>query len=253
MLRDLRAQILLRLRLLGYSKILVVLMTILYGFTLIAELALGSNLAYALLGAEIVSLVVEGQLWRLLTYTFLHGNIIHLLFNMYALWILGQFVERYFGRQTFFSVFIIGSILAGVTSFFSSALVILGGMNQYSDVATVGASGAIFAFLGLIFGNIVRTRRYGFQLPIDQGGLLTIIIANLLLGFMIPGIDNAAHIGGLVTGFLMAFIFEQQLSFDTSSWKKTTSRLLFYLSWLLLFAAVAAHLVWLMLVGVSLT
>ena len=134
--------------------------------------------------------VAAGEYWRLWTVTLLHGDLIHLLFNMYALFLAGPIVERWYGRFRFL-VFYLVLAAAG-----SSASFVFGG-----DVPAVGASGAIFG----LFGMLVAAGR--LHHPVDRqsralvGQLGIVIVINLVFGFASGGqIDNAAHVGGLVAG-----------------------------------------------------
>jgi membrane associated rhomboid family serine protease len=134
--------------------------------------------------------VAAGEYWRLWTVTLLHGDLLHLLFNMYALYLAGPIVERWYGRIRFL-VFYFVLAAAGSTGSF-----VFGG-----DIPAVGASGAIFG----LFGMLLSAGR--LHHPVDRqsrplvGQIGFLIAINLLFGFASGGsIDNAAHIGGLVAG-----------------------------------------------------
>ena len=132
--------------------------------------------------------IQKGEVYRLILSVFLHVNIFHLLCNMYALYIIGTQLETFIGKFKYLLVFLISAIVGNLLS------------CVVSNNASVGASGAIFGLLGAILyfgyhyrlylGSVIRTQ------------IIPVIIINLLLGFMWPGIDNAAHIGGLVGGYL---------------------------------------------------
>ena len=131
--------------------------------------------------------VVEGDYYRLITSAFVHVNIMHILFNMYALYILGAQAEGFFGKGKFLIIYIL-SALSG------SLLSIL--LNQGS--ASIGASGAVFGILGALL-------YFGYNYRVYLGNTLVreivpVILINLMFGFMVPGIDNFAHIGGLAGG-----------------------------------------------------
>ncbi len=147
-------------------------------------------LTLVLFGANYAPLVKSGEVWRLLTSIFLHAGFLHLAVNMYALYILGSQLETYIGKLKFSVIFLISGVLGSLMS------VLL------TDVISVGASGAIFGLAGalLYFG-------YHFRLYLSnalKNQILPVVIINLALGFIIPGIDVAAHIGGLVGGYLAA-------------------------------------------------
>ncbi len=129
-----------------------------------------------------------GQYYRLITGMFLHGSILHLLFNMYALYIIGMQLESFLGKAKYLIVYLLSGIGASMLSIFFS--------NSFS----VGASGAIFGLMGalLYFG-------YHYRVYLDsvvKSQIIPLIVLNLILGFTLSGIDNWAHIGGLVSGIL---------------------------------------------------
>ena len=128
------------------------------------------------------------QYYRLFTGMFLHAGILHLLFNMYALYIIGMQLESFLGKAKYLIVYLLSGIGASMLSIFFS--------NSFS----VGASGAIFGLMGalLYFG-------YHYRVYLDsvvKSQIIPLIILNLILGFTISGVDNWAHVGGLVSGVL---------------------------------------------------
>jgi membrane associated rhomboid family serine protease len=134
--------------------------------------------------------IADGEYWRLLTAGFLHAGFLHLLFNMFALWVLGGLLEPAIGRFRFALVYFV-SLLAG--SF--------GALLLEPSAPTVGASGAIFGLMGAAF---VVMRNRGVN-PMESG--LGIWIAlNLVITFTIPGISIGGHIGGLVGGVIAALL-----------------------------------------------
>ena len=139
-----------------------------------------------LYGCNYGPLLKAGQIWRLVTHIFLHGSLIHLLLNMYSLYILGTQIETLLGKVKFLVVFLVSGICGGLLS------------GLLNDAASVGASGAIFGLMGsmLCFGYHYRTY-LGDAL---KRQIMPVIILNLAIGFMTSGIDNFAHIGGLIGG-----------------------------------------------------
>lgn len=133
--------------------------------------------------------VADGEYWRLWTVTLLHGSPLHLFFNMYALYLAGPIVERWYG-SLWFLVFYLACAAAG-----SVASFVFGG-----DVPSVGASGAIFGLFGLLLaaGRVHHPVDRRSRALVSQLGFL--ILINVIFGFAVTGIDNAAHIGGLVAG-----------------------------------------------------
>jgi membrane associated rhomboid family serine protease len=139
-------------------------------------------------------LVHDGDYWRLVTSGFLHSGLIHIGFNMYLLWILGQQLER-----------TVGSVRFGVLYFTSLLCGSFGALVQTTTSPVVGASGAVFGLMGVL---AVEQRRRGYD-PFS-GGLGGLILINLAIG-IVPGLHIAfgGHIGGLVGGILAALAFHQ--------------------------------------------
>jgi membrane associated rhomboid family serine protease len=135
------------------------------------------------LGADVG--VADGEYWRLLTAAFLHGSVIHLALNMYALFLFGPPLEAALGRARFLALYQV-SALGG-----SAASYAVAGPASPS----LGASGAVFGLLGAFFVVNRRLRR-------DSSGLIVLLIINLGFSFLAPNIDWRAHLGGLVTGAL---------------------------------------------------
>ncbi|MBE6148724.1 MAG: rhomboid family intramembrane serine protease [Firmicutes bacterium] len=143
------------------------------------------------LGANNVLLLRDGQVWRLITYAFLHGSLAHLLCNMYSLYIIGTQIEARYGKGRYIFIYLISAISGGLLS---------AGIANYN--VSVGASGAIFGVLGAMVYFGYRFRLY-FKDAL-RNRILPVILLNLFLGFMLPGIDNACHIGGLIAGYITA-------------------------------------------------
>lgn len=135
--------------------------------------------------------IQDGEVWRLITCTFLHADIIHISFNMIALLAIGPLVEKYYGKSRYLLIYLGSGILG---SLFSAVL---------GNYVSVGASGAIFGLFGalLYFGYKYRATLDGFL----RSSIIPIIVANLLMGFVVPGIDVIGHIGGLIGGLLFSY------------------------------------------------
>ena len=133
-------------------------------------------------------LVRLGEYYRLITSMFLHGDILHLFFNCYAIYVIGPQLESFMGKAKFLFIYIFSGILGG---FLSIAM---------SNYASIGASGAIFGLLGgmLYFGYHYRL----YLGSVLKSQIIPLIVLNLVLGFMNSGIDNFAHFGGLIGGVL---------------------------------------------------
>lgn len=167
---------------------LIVLNIMVYLFMVLYDI--DGNYFYVL--ANNYEFVQSGQIYRLITSMFLHSDIIHIACNMYALYILGPIVERYYGKTKFLFIYMLSGILGSV---FSAAF-------MSADTISMGASGAIFGLLGSIayFTYYYRATLQGLL----RSQILPVIILNLALGFMIPGIDISGHIGGLLGGILIS-------------------------------------------------
>jgi len=144
-------------------------------------------------GANLDLLVESGQIYRLFTCIFLHIGIFHLVCNMYSLYVIGKEVESLYGKLKFLIIYILSGICGSILSLAFNA-----------NTISAGASGAIFGLLGamLYFGYYYRTY-LGASI---KSSVLPVIILNLIIGFLNPGIDNSAHIGGLVAGIFSSML-----------------------------------------------
>jgi len=145
-------------------------------------------------GGNLRHLTMDGEWWRLLSSTFLHGGLFHLLFNMYALLYIGKEIETQIGSNRFLFAYLTTGILASMTS-----------MAYYDNIVSVGASGAIFGMYGLLITLLLLKV---IELPPSTRknfvtSVFTFVLYNLLYGLNQEGIDNAAHIGGLVSGLII--------------------------------------------------
>lgn len=154
------------------------------------SLLLGGTRSFAISFGMIPSAIAQGEWWRLITSTLLHGSILHLLFNMYALYWLGPQLERALGHSRFAALYVLSALGGSVASYWFSDLL----------TVSVGASGAIF---GLITATIV----IGREMRTDVSQLIVLLGINVIIGFAQPGIDWRAHFGGAVTGAAVAFLF----------------------------------------------
>ncbi|MDP9399678.1 MAG: rhomboid family intramembrane serine protease [Actinomycetota bacterium] len=141
-------------------------------------------------GALFGPAVADGELWRIVTGGFLHANLLHILFNMYFLWFLGQLLEPAVGKLRFGLLYVI-SLLGG--SF--------GALLLSPDALTVGASGAVF---GLLAAAILAARARGID-PLQSSLGMTLLL-NLGITFLLPGISIGGHLGGLVAGGIAGFL-----------------------------------------------
>lgn len=147
--------------------------------------------------------------WRLLTSVFLHSpaNILHLLFNMYALYVFGPVLERFLGRARLLALYLIGGLggSVAVVSIYELWIVTQGGITQatggfITPISALGASGAIFALMGAL---IALRKALGIQLQ----QLLIVLAINLAVPFFIPNVAWQAHIGGLLIGLAIGAVY----------------------------------------------
>ena len=131
--------------------------------------------------------VAAGEYYRLLTSAFLHGGIVHLLLNMYALYIFGPPLEAALGRLRFAALYLVSAVGGSAVSYAFAA----------PDQASLGASGAVFGLLGAFLVVSRRLRR-------DTSSVLVLLAINFAYGFLVPRIDWRAHLGGLIAGALVA-------------------------------------------------
>lgn len=149
-------------------------------------------------GAKVNSLIDAGEYWRLIMPIFIHGGLIHLFFNSYGLYVLGPAVEKLYGSKKFVFLY----LGTGILSILASYQFPWRGLT----LPSVGASGALFGLIGIltVFGFKYRDELPGQFKKAFGARLLPIILLNLMIGFVIPVIDNSAHIGGLLAGGILA-------------------------------------------------
>lgn len=169
-------------------------------------------------GAKLNSLVANGhQWWRLVTPMFIHVNLLHLLVNMYSLWIIGPYVEKLYGASKFVVFWVLTGIAGVVASYLTvvSPSAPVGSLGKFifkiHDEPSAGASGALFGLVGVLFVFGIKFRHElpeGFKRAFGTG-LLPMILLNLFIGYVGRGIiDNAAHLGGLMAGAALALVVD---------------------------------------------
>jgi len=141
-----------------------------------------------------IAIAAGDQYYRFFTMMFLHGGLLHLLFNTIALTSFGSEIERIAGTQRFLGIYFVGGLMGGVASYI------------FSPNPAVGASGAIFALIGAEIVFIWLNRAvFGERAKQMLGSVGFTALANIGIGFSVPNIDNMAHIGGLIGGLLCGF------------------------------------------------
>jgi rhomboid protease GluP len=176
------------------TKFLIITNVFLYIITAL----LSQNLFYSninvliFLGAKVNTLIIQGEYYRLFTCMFLHGGLLHITLNMYALYAIGPFIEKAFGKVKYIIIYITSGIMASIFSFY------------FSNGVSIGASGAIFGLLGasLIFSFKMKNQvGKGFM-----KNIISVIVVNLIIGFSIANVDNFGHLGGLIGGIITSFL-----------------------------------------------
>jgi membrane associated rhomboid family serine protease len=167
------------------TSLLIAVNVAVFAWTVVTSGSVNRNSTAPLFGdwALVPGAVTDGEWWRLLTGGFLHFGPIHLLFNMWALWVIGRDVESALGHGRYLAVYLV-SLLGG-----SAGVMLL--TTPGANVA--GASGAVFGLMGALAVLLRRLR-----VPLGQVG--GVIAVNLVITFLIPGISVAGHLGGLATG-----------------------------------------------------
>jgi rhomboid protease GluP len=172
---------------------LLVLSILVFILQYAGQALLGYDLVAAM-GMKVNESILQGEIWRLFTPVFLHGSILHLGFNMYALYIFGPGLERYYGHTRYILLYILAGFAGNVMSFIFSASPSLG-----SSTAIFGLLAAEGVFLyqnQKILGGLARRA---------LNNLILIAVANFIIGLS-PGIDNWGHMGGLLGGAIFAFL-----------------------------------------------
>ena len=156
-------------------------------------------------GANYGILTKGGQYYRLITCAFLHIGVLHLLCNMYSLFVLGPTIEHFFGKGKFLLIYLFSAIMG---SLFSLTF-------QNDSIVSAGASGAIFGLLGALLYFGFNYRGYVGNRIINQ--IIPVILINLFIGFTSSGIDNFAHIGGLIGGVCISFMLGADIDEESKS------------------------------------
>jgi len=152
------------------------------------------NIGYlSIYGMKINDAISQGEIWRLITSVFLHADARHIGFNMLALYVWGRHVEALYGRRNYIYIFLLAGLLGSLGSY------------AFSNANGLGASGAVYGVLGAVFYVYLYNRNFFLKVFRKQTFIYAAI--SLAYGFLLPGIDNMAHLFGLAGGFLAAGIF----------------------------------------------
>lgn len=156
-------------------------------------------------GANYGPRTLDGEWWRLFTSMFLHFGVLHLALNMWALWGMGQLTEKLYGSAYFLVLYVFAGLSGSLASLY-----------WHPNLNSAGASGAIFGVLGGLFAFMVnpKTRIPASVAAVHRKSAVVFIFYNLFNGFAHAGIDNAAHIGGLVGGFAMGWMLARPVDLE---------------------------------------
>ncbi|MEK4090522.1 MULTISPECIES: rhomboid family intramembrane serine protease [unclassified Viridibacillus] len=145
------------------------------------------------LGAGANFLIADGEYWRLVTPIFLHAGFLHLLFNMFWLYLFGPELEKIAGKMRFFTIYFFAGLLGNVATY----------LIQPPNYISVGASGAIFGIFGAFAALVYYTRN---TMPQLKQTILPLIIVSVIMTFLQSNVNATAHIVGLLTGFIIGLI-----------------------------------------------
>ncbi len=183
------------------TKPIAILIIIMFIIEIIFH-AMYDDKAIIMLGAKWNEGIRNGEYWRFITCVFLHGNLFHLLLNTGAMFIFGKEIESTFGSIRFLLIFLLAAWGSGLASYF------------YSNGLAIGASGVIFGLLGSLITYFYRQRERIAGATIRFKSMYTLAIINIILGFIIPRIDNSAHIGGLITGLISSWFISPEYKIE---------------------------------------
>ena len=179
-------------------------------------------------GANYAPLTLTGDAWRLLTSMFLHVGLLHLAVNCWALYIWGIYAEFYYGRRYYLALYLSAGLMGSMLSLVHNLVV---NHTTHGDPAFIISAGASGAIMGLGGALMIAAWRPRIDIPVEKTlrlkPLLVIMAINFALGFSISGIDNAAHIGGVITGALLALVFS--LTEKYSDLQRNLFRVIFFL------------------------
>lgn len=167
------------------------------------------------------SMILQGEYWRLITAMFLHGGLMHILFNSIALYALGGEAERIYGTKRFLGVYFVSGLAGSIASY------------AFSPAPSVGASGAIFGIIGALAVFFYTTRSILGEIGKRQlQSMIGIIVINIIIGLSAQGIiDNYAHMGGLAGGIVIGWLLVPRYILNKRFWPPVLERRLYAMSW----------------------
>ncbi len=165
-------------------NLIIYLLTLIPGF--------GEELIYA--GMSVNALIAAGEWWRIITSMFIHAGFTHVLFNMFSLFLFGPELEKIAGKMRFLTIYFLAGIFGEAATY----------LTQDPYYASVGASGAIYGIFGAFAALVYYTRNLFPQL---KQIILPLIVISVIMSFVTPNINIAAHLGGLVAGFVLGIVY----------------------------------------------
>jgi len=212
----------------------------------------GSTTALRLLGAEYIPDILAGQLWRYVTPSFLHAGVFHLVLNMWALYHLGGAIETFYGYKKMILVYVLTGIVGSLFSVGYTLLQVYLDRGEGGFPISVGSSAAVFGFVGLLIGNKFKKNTYSISVDnyINTSQLWFFVGINILFGLGINilgtsfAINNFAHIGGFVGGFVLGLFLDLINTTYQSKLKKSAESALYYLTLTILILSFVAQLLY---------
>ncbi len=178
-------------------RVTYVMMAILVVVFVLETLAGGSESSRVLisLGANVGPLVTTGDVWRLFTANFLHIGLMHIVFNLYALYIVGTEVEMFYGPWRFLVIYLLSGLSGAIASY------------AFTYGLSAGASTSIFGLVGTLFAFFTRNRDvFGEMSRTRLTNLIIVIVINIFYGASAGTVDNWGHIGGFIGGFVLGWL-----------------------------------------------
>lgn len=178
-------------------RVTYVMMAILVVVFVLETLAGGSESSRVLisLGANVGPLVTTGDVWRLFTANFLHIGLMHIVFNLYALYIVGTEVEMFYGPWRFLVIYLLSGLSGAIASY------------AFTYGLSAGASTSIFGLVGTLFAFFTRNRDvFGEMSRTRLTNLIIVIVINIFYGVSAGTVDNWGHIGGFIGGFVLGWL-----------------------------------------------
>lgn len=230
---------------------------LLFLFSFLLSGLYGQTVTLRLLGAEYIPDILSGQVWRLVTASFLHAGLFHLVLNMWALYQLGGAIETFYGNKKIVIVYVLTGITGSLFSAGYTLLQIYSGGGEGGFPISVGSSAAVFGFVGLLIGNKFKKNTYSLSIDnyINTSQLWFFVGINILFGFGINvlgtgfAINNFAHIGGFVGGFILGLFLDLINTTYQSKSKKYIETILYYFALVVLALSFIAQILYIIFIN----